>query len=85
MTDNLPNYMQTDNFSGLTKQITNDVELFFTQNLTILDLKDLAVTKDFLDKKSAYTYSILNDNKNLLMQSMHKDSEDMQLKPVKKF
>ena len=69
MTDNLPNYRLADNFDNIMKTISKDIEAFFVKNLNMSDdYKELVVAKDFLEnKKNPVTYSILNDNKNLLL------------------
>jgi len=68
MTDNLPIYTLAEKFDGVCSEVGKNLEQFFMKQLNIFEYKDMLIEKDFLDiKKNNITYSILNDNKNLLL------------------
>ncbi len=86
MTDNLPIYTLAESFENVCADVSKNLEQFLMQHLNIFEYKDMMIDKDFLDiKKNSISYSILNDNKNLLLQSVQRSVEDIILKPLKKF
>jgi len=75
MTDSLPNYMFTDTFDTLMGNISLFVSNHFQKNLNIEEVKEYMVSKEIFEQVNTCDYSILNDNKNLLINSQLNNEE----------